>query len=1002
MSTVSGSSSYSTASFSNHGMSGLVSGLDTEGMVQGMLSGLQNKIDRQEAEKQVTIWKQLMYRDVISQITSFQNTFFGNTSSNSLFSESFYNSMFAAVESKAFSVIASSSAAVGKTNVKVGQVATSSKVQSGSQVSGTMSGQIDKAALDRVIVLSDSKGEYRIDLNQFSTTKPDGTQMNQKEATEALKDALNQQFKSAGIDDAKAEIDDKTGKLKISGVDLKVSAKSSKLGMEMLGVEAGQSISQKGRLFSTVPDAVPTFSMKLNGITKTIKLDNLQPGAQEADIAKALQEKIDNAFGKGWVDVKNDGGRLTMTSVGNGNVFTVGGNKSGLTLLGLKDGQSNKINGNQMLRDTGFATALQGDKFSFSINGESFSFTGENTVNDVMRAINSSAAGVRVTYSEIADKFTIESSDTGAGTSIKMEQTEGNLLNAMFGSSVKTGSSFSGKSMVTDSLQGSKDFGVGAKVKKGRFDITINGEKYSISVPAKDGDAEYTHDEMMKIINEGLAERQGYMDDGKQAIELVKRDDGSFGLEVRNGAKVSFSNVLSGSSETPEDQNKELDKAAEMGNLAAAFGFNNTDNAVKDDKVSLKSVGITGNGSITIGSQKIDYSENDTIESLLQKINGTSLGQIATFDNGKIQLSSKSQVDITITGKLTETMGEKISLNGASGEAEAVVTEGQNAIVEINGEVIQRSSNSFTVNGMTFSLNDTTGKITNDRLTQTADGWTDADGHKYTVVDGVLKGEGDTGKYHGQKIDSNGYVGDIQIDGTDEVVNVTRDTEKIFEGVKKFVEEYNKLIENLNKLTDAEPTYKKYPPLTEAQKKEMSEREIELWEEKAKEGLLRKEENITALLGSMRSILYSKPEGGKYALYELGIDTSTDWKEKGKLVLDEAKLKSMIESEPQALQELFTSPNGGLAKRMNDALNEAASTNSGKPGSLVAMAGIDGKASSVSNTLTKRLISINEKIKTLQAKYEKDRARYWKKFNAMEVQLSNMNTQSNWLMQQFM
>ena len=132
-------------------------------------------------------------------------------------------------------------------------------------------------------------------------------------------------------------------------------------------------------------------------------------------------------------------------------------------------------------------------------------------------------------------------------------------------------------------------------------------------------------------------------------------------------------------------------------------------------------------------------------------------------------------------------------------------TEGVNAIIEVNGIEIQRSSNTFTVDGVTITVSETS--------------------------DTPVK------------------------------INVSRDTEQIEKGIADFVNDYNALIEKLNELIRTKATYRDYPPLTAAQKAEMTEKEIELWEEKAREGLLRNDPTIYKLLQDMRSALYSRVPG---------------------------------------------------------------------------------------------------------------------------------------------
>ena len=237
--------------------------------------------------------------------------------------------------------------------------------------------------------------------------------------------------------------------------------------------------------------------------------------------------------------------------------------------------------------------------------------------------------------------------------------------------------------------------------------------------------------------------------------------------------------------------------------------------------------------------------------------------------------------------------------------------------------------------------------------------------------------------------------------GSSETVTTSRNTDKIVDGLKSFVEKYNEMIDGLNTLIHADATYRDYPPLTSAQKKEMSDREIELWEEKAQEGLFRNDSDISSFLQNMRTALYSKPEGSEFALYDIGIESSSEWRDYGKLEFDESKVRSMVESNPQAVQELFTNATDGLAALMNKELDRTAKTSSGSAGTLVEKAGVQGKATAITNQMTQRLISINERIEELKKKYQTEKTRYWNQFNSMETALANMSNQSSWLAMQF-
>lgn len=951
MNTVSSSNSYSTSSATSKGMSGLVSNMDTESMVESLLSGTQSKIDKQTQLKQTTTWKQEFYRQIITDINTFQSTFFNSTSSTNLMSASFFNAMSAVTKSEAVSVTATSSAAAGKTEIQVGQLATATKLQSGGTVSGTLTSTLDLSALDRTVVFTYGSGkEVSIVLEKAAEVK--------NQTAEDLKKQINENadLQNAGIS---ADVDQSTGKLVISG-NFSVSSKSSRLGMQMLGVSAG-SKTMDGKLTTTAdPDADATITVALDGVSHVITLDGIDKNASYVDVKSCLQKQLDFEFGAGsiFVNVEDDSKMELSTTAGR--QIVVGGNKITYQLFGIQEGQSNKIAMGQQLQNVGFSTALQGSSYAFTINGERFEIDNTMTVNQVINKINSSKANVRVTYSELEDKFTIQSASTGSGYNITMTQEQGNLLNAMFGdvvvdgNAVNTGTTVLSNALTTNTVAQNNDAWSSAQsvsaFTSGTFKLTVDGTAYSISVPAKSSGT-YSRDEVFALINQGLADRFGYSQSGEQNIALAS-DGTGYKLEVNNGSNVSFAKTDSIYTGTAIDATKAADAAKT--NLQLAFGFENTSNKATSLTTTLAEVGLSNlvlnDGTSDFGSFDGSASINSVISALEAKY-GTGN---AKFDatTGKISITGTGTLNITgATNDGTSASNKLFGANqinfGASQGAAATKEDGQNAKVTINGVTTERSSNTFTTGGLSITL-----------LAETATGET-------------------------------------------ATINTTKDTNKIYEGLKSFVEAYNKLIGDLNTKIDEEATFREYPPLTTAQKKDMSESEIKLWEEKAKTGLLRNDTNISSFLSGMRSVLYTKPDGCDFALYQIGIETSSDWKDKGKLIIDESKLKSMIETNSQDIQELFTNATDGLAVKLNSVIKATANTNSSTPGTLVSQAGVVGKATEITNTFTKQIRSINSKISDLQKKYETERTRYWKMFNSMESALSSLNSQSSWLSQQF-
>jgi flagellar hook-associated protein 2 len=171
------------------------------------------------------------------------------------------------------------------------------------------------------------------------------------------------------------------------------------------------------------------------------------------------------------------------------------------------------------------------------------------------------------------------------------------------------------------------------------------------------------------------------------------------------------------------------------------------------------------------------------------------------------------------------------------------------------------------------------------------------------------------------------------LQGTTDVettVNVMHDGDAVFQSIKSFIEKYNEIIDKINtKLT--EQRYRDYPPLTNEQKKEMSEDEIKLWEEKAKSGTLRSDSLLRSVLDKMRFAWSSPVKAADSKLdqmTEYGIETGSYF-EGGKLYIkDEARLKQAINENPDEVLKFFTNSSQnfeeqGVAQRLYNILSDS-------------------------------------------------------------------------------
>ncbi|KYO64101.1 flagellar filament capping protein FliD [Thermovenabulum gondwanense] len=225
--------------------------------------------------------------------------------------------------------------------------------------------------------------------------------------------------------------------------------------------------------------------------------------------------------------------------------------------------------------------------------------------------------------------------------------------------------------------------------------------------------------------------------------------------------------------------------------------------------------------------------------------------------------------------------------------------------------------------------------------------------------------------------------------GKTATLTIERDVDTVVETIKNFINTYNDTISSINsKLT--EERYRDYLPLTDEQKKELKEDEIKKWEEKARSGLLRGDTVLSGLVNKLRQAVYERVEGQPSdfdTLFDVGVKTG-GYYEKGKLYLDEAKLKEAISKNPEAVAGLFTkvvSSIYDIAKSGMDSITKkAGSSNQYFDNSLIAQ----------------NIRSLNDRISKMEEDLKKVEDRYWKQFTEMEKAIQSMNQQSMWLASQ--
>lgn len=359
-----------------------------------------------------------------------------------------------------------------------------------------------------------------------------------------------------------------------------------------------------------------------------------------------------------------------------------------------------------------------------------------------------------------------------------------------------------------------------------------------------------------------------------------------------------------------------------------------------------------GTYKLNINGTEISLDKKSTISSMMSAVNKSAAGVTMTYSSltNSFTLESKEfggagKVEVGDTS-----LGRSLGLVDDNGTVGA--SEGQNAIFEINGQEVYLNDNTYTLDGNTFTFND--------NMTI---------GETYTV-------------------------------------NIAKDSTTVKDALKKFVESYNKLIDDVYGYIGKSPAKdddgNTYEPLTNAEKEEMSEDEITKWEEKAKQGVLYNDSTVSTVMSQMRSALYTNvtlDDGSKFGIYNLGIKTSSEWSEHGKLQIDENAFDKAFENNEDAIIKLFTDSDTGMMKKLNSVIDGAVKSSgaANTRGTLVRKAGKADSSVTTDSTIYKEMVKMQDRLKELQDRYNTKEEYWWKVFTNMETAMADLNSQTSYI-----
>lgn len=362
---------------------------------------------------------------------------------------------------------------------------------------------------------------------------------------------------------------------------------------------------------------------------------------------------------------------------------------------------------------------------------------------------------------------------------------------------------------------------------------------------------------------------------------------------------------------------------------------------------------------LSINGKDFEFDKSTTLSKMMSTINNSS-------DAGVTMKYSESEDTFVFTAKKTGA-GNKINISESgstflTGAKATEYTAGEDSVVTIDGQKLVRSTNSVTQDGVTYKL--------------------------------------------------------VSESTEEQTISLSLDTDAIYEKIASFISDYNSLIDSIDDKISEEYD-RDYQPLTDEQKEEMTDDQIEIWEATAKTGLLHNDSVLESMLSNMRSALYQSVGDVGVHLSNIGITTSSSYEDKGKLIIDSDALKEAIDADPDAVMNLFskqsTSYSGtvglrtldssqratrtseeGLAYRLYDIIQDNISTyrnTAGKKGLLLEKAGMEGDSSIYDNLLYDEIEDYSEDIETLLDKLDDKEDAYYARFSAMETYINQMNSQ---------
>ena len=576
------------------------------------------------------------------------------------------------------------------------------------------------------------------------------------------------------------------------------------------------------------------------------------------------------------------------------------------------------------------------DRVSFAVNGVTFTFDQDETLSDIINEVNATASA-KAKMSVTDGKIRFESTVKGAETKLEFKNIAGPEVFGKDGAFGIKDTSITPKSLISEDMTLAEIAEATGK-ELGGTDVafSINGKEFRFG-------QDTTLQDVLKTVNNDPDAKVTMTYDQDKDRFMLRSDVTGTGTELRteniDGGNFFGEDGITGIVEDTTTKYQTIDRNTDT--IATAAAKMGVDLQLDED----------GKFSFTVNGVDFSFKTTDSLQTMINEVNSNEDAKAkltySQITDSFVFTSSETGRDAVIT---VENKGGANAFGGAGSFFGIDETEarGSDATIVIDGETIVQSSNTFTLDGIQFTLK--------------AD--FDAENNRDDLGPATF--------------------------------TVEQDIDKVVEKVTQFVSEYNKLTQELYALTIEETDYD-YAPLTQDEKADLSEDDIEKWETEAKKGILRNDNTIKSLLSELRANIFEVVEGTGLSPYDIGFNTSkySEGQYGGQITFDEDKFREMLQKDPDAVakvmagtssavDELAEYQESGLVSRLFDQMSDFKSTLQGK---------------NIKNT-NEQIDDANDSMNDLIAKMYEEQERLYAQYAQMETLLSQYQSQSTWLTQQ--